>query len=275
MMKKNIGVLIVGIALLASWTPARALPPTLFLPAAADHALVIDLGDARDPASGNLVHGYAIVHYREGLGRPAGVGNGSRRGGGTNSCYGFLASGAKWKTVEPWIMNPSNTRGLNPVTVFNAEAGDISKWEDAADGVVGSGAGVNIVGDGVTTNATLTADTVAPDGQNEVYFANVSSQGAIAVTIVWGIFGGPPSQRKLVEWDQVFDDTDYDWSLAGEPNKMDFENISTHELGHSVGLADLYQSGCAQQTMYGYANFGETNKRTLESGDITGVSTLY
>jgi hypothetical protein len=27
--------------------------------------------------------------------------------------------------------------------------------------------------------------------------------------------------------------------------------------------------------MYGYANYGETKKRTLESGDITGVKLLY
>jgi hypothetical protein len=274
-MKKNIGALIAVIVLLASWTPVHALPPTLSLPVAADHAPVIDLGNAVDPGSGILVHGYAIVHYRDDLSHHTNSGNGSGGGNGTNSCYGFLASGAKWKTVEPWIMNPSNTRGLDPATAFTREAGDISKWEDAADGVVGSGIGVNIVGDGTMTSAPLTADTSLPDGENEVYFADVSSPGAIAVTIVWGIFSGPPSQRKLVEWDQVFDDADYDWSLAGEPNKMDFENISTHELGHAVGLSDLYQSSCAEQTMYGYANVGETNKRTLESGDITGVSTLY
>ena len=68
---------------------------------------------------------------------------------------------------------------------------------------------------------------------------------------------------------------DFDWSDSGEAGKMDFENIATHELGHSVGLDDLYNSGCSAETMYGYASEGETNKRTLELGDITGVSELY
>ena len=30
-----------------------------------------------------------------------------------------------------------------------------------------------------------------------------------------------------------------------------------------------------EETMYAYADFGETKKRTLEAGDITGVQKLY
>jgi len=56
---------------------------------------------------------------------------------------------------------------------------------------------------------------------------------------------------------------------------MDFENIATHELGHSVGLDDLYDERSSEQTMYGYASYGETKKRTLEDGDINGVYQLY
>jgi hypothetical protein len=64
-------------------------------------------------------------------------------------------------------------------------------------------------------------------------------------------------------------------SDSGEAGKMDFENIATHELGHSVGLGDLYTDACSEQTMYGYADNGETKKRTLEAGDIKGVQELY
>ena len=143
---------------------------------------------------------------------------------------------------------------------------DISKWETEA--------GRNILGIGSITSDILIADTASPDNKNEVYFADVSYNGAIAITIVWGRFSGSTSQRYLVEWDQVYDDVDFDWGI-GEPTKMDFENIATHELGHSVGLNDLYNSVCAEQTMYGYAIEGETKKRTLEAGDITGIKKLY
>ena len=165
-------------------------------------------------------------------------------------------------------------RGYYPI-VFNNLTSDIAKWEDAGDGVIGNGVRINILGDGSSTSAVLVADTSSPDGVNEVYFADVSSSGAIAVTIVWGVFGGPTFQRKLVEWDQIYDDMDFDWSSAGEASKMDFENIATHELGHSVGMADLYNSTCSEETMYGYATNGETKKRDLHQGDIEGINKLY
>lgn len=146
-------------------------------------------------------------------------------------------------------------------------AANVAKWETAA--------GVDIIGDSTSTNEVLEADMDSPDDRNEVYFGDVGQSGAIAITIVWGIFYGPLGKRELVEWDQIYDQVDYDWSESGEAGKMDFENIATHELGHSVGLDDLYDTRCSEQTMYGYASYGETTKRTLESGDITGVSKLY
>lgn len=241
---------------------------TLLLPEAADHSPVISLGSAVDPQTGKVVNGYAIVHYRQSEARPP------QAGGGSTSCYGYLAKGAKWKTVEPWVMNPANASGLDGSTLFTLEDGGINKWEDATDGLVGNSSGADVIGIGAQTTNLLQADTVSPDGANEVYFTNISDPGAIAVTIVWGIFSGPVGQRQLVEWDQVFDDTDYSWSLSGEAGKMDFDNIATHEIGHGVGMADLYNS-CVDETMYGYANFGETKKRDLNTGDISGVNQLY
>lgn len=241
----------------------------LKLPEAANYTDVVDLGQARDPKTGELVEGRAIIHRQDSQAK-------AKPGGGTTTkCYGYLASGAKWKTIEPWVVNPTNLSGLNGAFVFDNLALDITKWEDGTDGVIGNGVGVNILGDGSSTLDMLAADTAAPDGINEVYFGAVDSPGAIAVTIVWGVFSGPTFQRQLVEWDQVYDDVDYPWSGSGETNKMDFENIATHELGHSVGMADLYNSTCATETMYGYASFGETQKRDLNTGDIKGINGLY
>jgi len=56
---------------------------------------------------------------------------------------------------------------------------------------------------------------------------------------------------------------------------MDLLNIAIHELGHSLGLSDFYNSECSLETMYGYASNGETNKRTLAVGDVVGISGLY
>jgi hypothetical protein len=236
---------------------------------------------------GKKVQGYAFVDYKKGYGKPTGCNNDGvcqgwedadcvdcSGGGGEEppqeegcNCYVFLSRGAKWKTIEPWIVNTANNEGLNGDAVFDILLDGVVKWETAA--------GKDILGSGSTTTETLVADTVSPDDENEVYFGDIAEQGAIAVTIIWGVFGGPPPRRQLVEWDMIFDQVDFDWSVSGESNKMDFDNIATHELGHSCGLGDLYTSDCSQQTMYGYASEGETNKRNLECGDITGISDLY
>lgn len=243
---------------------------TLALPPEADTAQVISLGSAVDPGTGKLVEGYAIIHRKLDA-RPAKP----PKGGGTQ-CYAYISHGAKWKTVEPWVVNTTNTRGLPSQGTLDTVAQAIAKWEDATDGTVGDSTGnVDVLGNGATTSATLVADTQSPDNQNEVYFADISSSNAIAVTIVWGFFSGPPALREIVEWDQVYDDVDYDWSMDGAPNAMDLDNIVTHEIGHSVGMADLYESACSEETEYGYAARGETKKRSLESGDITGVNLLY
>jgi len=222
---------------------------------------VFSLGTATD-ADGRIIEGFMFIDRKKEDVKPQGVG-GSKRG---PTCYSFLASGAKWKTVEPWVVNPANTQGLSDSFVFGNLAADIQKWEDASL--------TNIIGNGNTTSATLVADTQSPDNINEVYFGSISDPGVIAVTIVWGIFSGPPQSRYLIEWDQVYDQVDYGWSSIGEAGKMDFENIATHELGHSVGMGHP-SNDCTEETMYAYADFGETKKRSLNAGDIEGINKLY
>ncbi len=78
-------------------------------------------------------------------------------------------------------------------------------------------------------------------------------------------------------------DIDFSWGDAGPTSEselgdtsvMDLQNIATHELGHGAGLADLYDDQASEQTMYGYASYGETKKRTLNTGDIAGIQALY
>ncbi|MHA2038876.1 MAG: matrixin family metalloprotease [Promethearchaeota archaeon] len=263
-----------------------------------DHAIevipgkVFWLGTATE--KGRLVEGYAIIHPKKGLARPTGCNNdgkcqgwedptcGDCSGGGgtsgTSTCYGFIAKGAKWKTIEDYIVDPANGAGLNDTFISSNLAADIDKWEDAADGTMNDSYIMDIIGDEITGTVDG-ADLISPDDKNEVLFGDIDDPVAIAVTVVWGIFRGPPAGRELVEWDMVYDDWDFDWSEDCESydctNKMDFENIATHELGHTFGLADLYEDACSEETMYGYAVDGETSKRTLEAGDITGVFELY
>ena len=221
---------------------------------------VVYLGKSFDKKSGKEVEGYAIVHYAKNANKPTKPSSGT-------TCYGYIAKGAKWRVApEGWYVNTANSEGLSSDFIVSNLNDDIKKWEGYA--------GKTILGSGVVTSDALMPDETAPDNKNEVVFGDVDSPGAIAVTIVWGIFGGNPNNRQLIEWDMIFDETDFHWGI-NEADKMDFENIATHELGHAVGMGDLYNSSCVEQTMYGYANYVQINKRSLESGDITGIGLLY
>lgn len=231
------------------------------------HAVEIEpgiyhLGQAKDK-DGKTVEGIMIIDYKKGSAKPSGIGGGN---GGPTSCYSFLASGTKWKTQEPWVINPANNDGLDETFVFTNTASNIQKWENAGVG--------DIFGAGTQTTSTLIADEIVPDGINEVYFGIIDDPNTIAVTIVWGIFSGPVKQRVLVEWDQVFDEDSFDWNSNGDSGRMDFENISTHEIGHAFGMGHP-SNICTEETMYAYASNGETKKRDLNSGDIAGITALY
>ena len=65
------------------------------------------------------------------------------------------------------------------------------------------------------------------------------------------------------------------FSNGGGSSSFDVQNIMTHEIGHLLGLFDLYESGAVDYTMYWLALKGETNKRTLETDDKNGIKDIY
>jgi hypothetical protein len=79
----------------------------------------------------------------------------------------------------------------------NWTAAGLLAWENAA--------GTPIFGASDPDGTVDGADEMAPDGKNEILFASIAEPGTVAVTIVWGVFSGPPFGRELVEWDMVLD----------------------------------------------------------------------
>ena len=238
-----------------------------------DHAVeiledVFDLGSVT--VDGEILQGMLVVHRVDGFGRnpnaPANQGGGNGNAG--SKCYSYIAKGASWKSAEGYVLDTSNTDGMTDEFVANAIAAGLEAWDAEV--------AFDIFGSRDTTSTVDGMDTVMPDGKNEIFFADIDSEGAIAVASVWFTTRGPPSQRHIVEYDIVFDDVDFDFGdaeISGEA-VMDLQNISTHEAGHALGLSHAGDS-CTEETMYRYASFGEAKKRSLHDGDIAGLNSLY
>jgi len=182
------------------------------------------------------------------------------------TCYQIMNEGSIWKVNEPYVLNPANMDGMPEGYVEWAVRNALQAWEDEA--------GYDIFGEGSLTTDTLVIGTPAPDGINGVSFG--SSPGAVATTIVWGIWDGPIENRELVEWDIIFNEAEY---YFGDSDIMpwpyhDLLSVAIHEAGHAAGL--IHPNGvCTEETMYYAAYPEETKKRTLNVGDIAGIQELY
>ncbi|PIO05841.1 hypothetical protein COT29_03970 [Candidatus Micrarchaeota archaeon CG08_land_8_20_14_0_20_59_11] len=205
-----------------------------------------------------------FIHWKKNLpAKPPGTPGGKNKSG---SCYNYIANGAKWRTQEPYAINPTNGDSLSELFVVGSNEAGVVAWEAHAGDQLGDSY--------VNYSASYNDDYL--DGVNTVSFGYYPNSGVIAVTTVWGYFSGPPSQREIVEFDLLYNDPYFVWGNADEnPSVMDLQNIATHELGHGLGMGDLYNSECTEQTMYGYSTEGETKKRTPEAGDIAGITKLY
>lgn len=245
---------------------------------------IYSLGESFDVQSGEMVEGLMIVHGKDVHAKPSGApGNGGGKGGGGNDggdtggsetaeCYGYIAKGIKWKTAEPWVVNPTNTYGITHDSIFSILDNGIDKWEDATDGVMDGNVSAQIIGEGATTSVNLLASSGSLDGINGVSFGNLDNSQIIGVTSIWWTRSG----RRFLEWDQVYN-TDFNWtdSATADPLAMDFDSIATHELGHTMGMSDLYTEVCRPVTMFGYGEEGYIDARDLADGDINGIDALY
>jgi len=182
----------------------------------------------------------------------------------TATCYAFLGQYGKrllkWGDLPvSYVINPTNLDELSETFVASAISAGAEEWDYWT--------GVELF-NGYSFGGTQAR---VQDYINTLAWGNYPTAGVIAVATVWY----NPATKTIVEFDIMFD-TDWTWGDATVNSAvMDLQNIATHELGHGVGLADVYETECSAVTMYGYSDYGETQKRTLETPDIIGIQTLY
>jgi len=214
-----------------------------------------------------LLEKRVFIHYKKGFGKPPSTpGQGSPPKEQDHSDH-YKLLGVKWKTTPvSYVIDPDNPQGLTEAFIVSAVSGGAEEWDAHTT--------IELFNNAYVVVHDATFDTDAPDGRNEVLFGDYPKAGVIAVTVVWGYFGGPLGLRRIIEFDMMFD-TDFTWGdatvLGGAV--MDVQNIATHEFGHGVGLGDY--NLCELETMYGYSSYGETIKRDLYTGDTAGIQKLY
>lgn len=170
---------------------------------------------------------------------------------------GFSYSGIHWDQNDlpvPYYINENCT-----FEELQAVQASFQTWEDDPE------SSMDYVYMGTTTRGNET------DGYNVVSWQPIDGQDRIlAQTAYWY----DSSTKLMTEFDIVFDANET-WSTTGESGKFDVQNVGTHEVGHTLVLEDLYDSADSEQTMYGYSSSGETEKRTLEAGDLAGIRYIY
>ena len=223
-----------------------------------------DVGPANgkpDPSSRKLVK-YTFIHYRKEPSKPEWAKGG---GGKTDGEYKFIANGFKWKTQEPFVVNPSNPSGLSASFVYSATNAGFTEWEKYGGDIFGP----------LSVDYTAYYDDTTIDGLNTLSFGYYGDPRVIAVTSVWGYYSTNPKWREIVEVDILFN-VAYAWGNGTiDSTVMDLQNIATHEIGHDAGMDDLYTLTATEETMYGYSTEGEIKKRDLYKGDIAGIQKLY
>lgn len=176
------------------------------------------------------------------------------------NCYQLL--GAKWNTFPVnYMINPSNPQNLTESFIAKSISTSAETWDAATS--KGLFNNVYAIDYGVVYGVQ--------DFKNAITIGDYPDNNVIAITSVWFTRVG----KKIVEFDQLYN-TRFNWGDATiNSGVMDLQNIATHELGHAVGLDDIYITTCSTVTMYGYSGYGDVQKRTLEQPDITGLQKMY
>ncbi len=176
--------------------------------------------------------------------------------------YKLLFGGVKWADTMQYEVNLFDSGFNSPIKknqVMSTLSASLETWDSEIS--------FELFDD---TLVATTSGFNSGDGTNRITWGNLSP-GIIALNQFWY----NPALKVIVESNVVFS-TGFTWSTKETcpTGEMDLRNIATHEFGHN-GLNDLYSPPTSALTMYGYSGFGETDKRTLGVGDISGIQKLY
>ena len=172
--------------------------------------------------------------------------------------FGFL-----WWWIEPVVEYSISTTNVGWRKMVKAAA---ETWSEAGSAFR------------FTYRVNRTAKQSLGDGVNEIYWKKLTDERGKPMTALAETLSLPnplPASGEVYETDIVFN-TRYKWgSLMNQ--KYDVQTIALHEMGHVLGLRDLYGAADKGKVMCGNASqigfFGR--RRKLSADDIAGAKWIY
>ena len=199
------------------------------------------------------------------------------------SASSYALTGFRWNQKDPNIqlyLNPTDTPpGIKVESARDAITAAANTW----DGTVGQ----NLFVDGSTVLIDSDKKVIdpfsasyLPDGFNVNGFLNLNNK-YLAVTTFWTDLTKKDDYYSLIESDIVYN-LDFKWTddekQARNTGKLDLQSVALHELGHTIGLEDLYilkDGDERKKDLDQVMNLYNGPQRTLGNGDLAGVQRLY
>ncbi len=218
--------------------------------------------EALEGTPANDIEAVTLVFYGkpEWAGKPGGPSGPKEDKGG----YKLLRGGVKLGETASYSINPAGS-GVGEDATISAIVAAFETWD----------AEVNTE---LFDNVPMSTDNKGTlrNSENVISWDNLKDTNVVAQCTIWFYV----NTKEIIEFDIVFN-TQQPWGIDDNIeddvliDAYDIQNIATHESGHTLHLGDLYEGKYSEMTMYGYANMGETKKRSLEWGDQNGVHKLY
>jgi len=183
--------------------------------------------------------------------------------GAASPAVAYVRSGFRWSNPPRWQVNTASSVELGRDDTLAELNASYATWSAPAcsgfsSQYTGETNAVWRVGDGVNTHYWIYDRAQRP--------RELGGQQTIAVTL--SVFQG----GQAVDGDILYNGIDHRFTTNPvRGDQVDAQSISTHEIGHQLGLN---HSPIQSATMYA-AYLGGTGSRTLDRDDIEGVCALY
>ena len=199
------------------------------------------------------------------------------------SASSYALTGFRWNQKDPNIqlyLNPTDIpSGIKEKSARDAISAAVNTWDSAVDqNLFADGSPVIIDYNKKVVNPA--SGNYWPDGYNVNGFLNLDND-YLAVTTCWTDLTQKDGYFSLVESDIVYN-LDFKWTdsekQAKNTGKLDLQSVALHELGHVIGLQDLYILEAGDERKYDLdqvMNLYNGPQRTLGNGDLAGVEKLY